>query len=219
MKIEAVVFDIGETLIDETRIWTAWADWLGVPRLTFLGVLGGVIERNEHDQAVFEFFQPGFDLDAAFAARRAAGDPAGFGVEDVYPDVAECFQRLHAAGLRLGVAGNQPSGAEAIIDELALPVEMIAASERWGIEKPSPAFFERIAGEFGLPPGAIAYVGDRVDNDVLPSIAAGMVSVFLRRGPWGYIHARRPDAQRAAIWVENLTELPNRIAAWNTSPS
>ena len=28
--IKAVVFDVGETLIDETRIWSRWADRLGV---------------------------------------------------------------------------------------------------------------------------------------------------------------------------------------------
>jgi len=30
LAIRAVFFDIGETLIDETRIWEGWADWLEV---------------------------------------------------------------------------------------------------------------------------------------------------------------------------------------------
>ena len=29
--IKAVVFDVGETLVDETREYGTWADWLGVP--------------------------------------------------------------------------------------------------------------------------------------------------------------------------------------------
>jgi FMN phosphatase YigB (HAD superfamily) len=29
--IRAVFFDIGETLVDESRSWLGWADWLGVP--------------------------------------------------------------------------------------------------------------------------------------------------------------------------------------------
>jgi FMN phosphatase YigB (HAD superfamily) len=28
--IDAVVFDVGETLVDETREYGTWADWLGV---------------------------------------------------------------------------------------------------------------------------------------------------------------------------------------------
>ena len=62
--IEAVVFDVGETLIDETRAWTAWADHLGVPALTFLGVLGGAIQRGEDHRTPFRVFAPGLDLRA-----------------------------------------------------------------------------------------------------------------------------------------------------------
>ncbi|MGH9098837.1 MAG: HAD hydrolase-like protein, partial [Acidimicrobiales bacterium] len=40
----------------------------------------------------------------------------------------------------------------------------------------------------------VAYVGDRLDNDVLPAKAAGMFAVFIRRGPWGHLHARRAEA-------------------------
>jgi hypothetical protein len=41
--IDAVVFDVGETLVDETREYGNWADWLGVPRHTFSAVFGAVI--------------------------------------------------------------------------------------------------------------------------------------------------------------------------------
>ena len=48
-----VCLDVGETLIDETRIWSVWADELGVPRLTFMAALGAVIERGEEHRDVF----------------------------------------------------------------------------------------------------------------------------------------------------------------------
>ena len=41
-----VVFDVGETLVDETRVWSTWADVVGIPRLTFMAVLGAVIARG-----------------------------------------------------------------------------------------------------------------------------------------------------------------------------
>ena len=59
----------------------------------------------------------------------------------------------------------------------------------------------------------IAYVGDRLDNDVLPSLAAGMTSVFLRRGPWGWMHAERPEIEQAHIRLDSLLDLPDRLAA------
>jgi hypothetical protein len=35
LLVRAVVFDVGETLVDETREYGAWADWLGAPRLRY----------------------------------------------------------------------------------------------------------------------------------------------------------------------------------------
>ena len=59
--MKAVFFDVGETLIDETRAWMAWADWLGVSALTMLGPLGATIARGEHHLRAFELVRPGFD--------------------------------------------------------------------------------------------------------------------------------------------------------------
>ena len=60
----------------------------------------------------------------------------------------------------------------------------------------------------GCEPPEIAYVGDRVDNDVAPALAAGMVAVHVRRGPWGYLH----DPPPAAIRIRSLAELPGALA-------
>ena len=62
-----------------------------------------------------------------------------------------------------------------------------------------------------MAPEEIAYVGDRLDNDVLPAADAGMRPILLRRGPWGYLHARRPEASRATV-IGSLTELPEVLA-------
>ena len=56
----------------------------------------------------------------------------------------------------------------------------------------------------------IAYVGDRTDNDVLPAADAGMRPILIRRGPWGHLHALRPEAKRATI-IDSLDELPAAI--------
>ena len=211
MTILAVFFDTGETLVDETRLWGSWADWLGVPRLTFFAVLGGVIERGEHHQRAFELVRPGFDYAREEAARGAVANPAGFAREDLYPDAIPCLETLRARGYFVGVAGNQTARFTRTIEELGLPVDAIASSAAWGVAKPSPAFFARVAATAGVPPGQIAYVGDRLDNDVLPARAAGMLAVFLRRGPWGHLHAARPDAAQAHMRLESLLELPDAL--------
>ncbi|MCX6024430.1 MAG: HAD-IA family hydrolase [Chloroflexi bacterium] len=213
MAIRAVFFDVGETLVDETRIWGGWADWLGVPRFAFFAMMGAGIERDQHHRAVLEWARPGFDLEREEAARAAAGAPNGFDHTDFYPDALPCLTALKAAGYLIGIAGNQPAQAESALRAVEMPVDLIATSAAWGVEKPSPAFFARLIQEAGLPPHEIAYVGDRLDNDVLPAKAAGMLSIFIRRGPWGYIHARRPEVMRADMRIEGLGELIARLAS------
>lgn len=207
-QIRWVWFDVGETLIDETRHWAGWADWLGVTHLTFFAALGAVIAERRDHRAAFTLLRPGFDLAAARAARAAAGQHEGFSAADLYPDVAGALALLRAAGLRIGIAGNQPSWAEAALIEIGLPADMVATSDGWGVQKPDPAFFTRLARESGVPPHQIVYVGDRLDNDVLPARAAGMWAVFLRRGPWGHIHATWPERSQAHALIDSLDVLP-----------
>jgi FMN phosphatase YigB (HAD superfamily) len=211
MAIQVVFFDIGETLVDETSQWGGWADWLGIPRLTLFAVLGGVIERGEHHRRVFELLRPGIDLARERAARAAAGYPEHFSRADLYPDAIPCLESLRRQGYRVGLAGNQPEGAEELLRAMDLPIDLIASSAGWGVEKPSPQFFARVAALAGAPPSSIAYVGDRVDNDVAPAAAAGMAAVFLRRGPWGFLQADHPDAARARIRLDSLDALPQAL--------
>jgi FMN phosphatase YigB (HAD superfamily) len=207
--IRAVIFDVGETLVDETRAWGEWADWLGVPRLTFFAALGGVVERGLQHRRVFAEVRPGIDLEAERARRLRAGPPPDrIGRADLYPDARPCLEALRARGFWLALAGNQPANAERDLLGLGLPVERVLCSGALGAEKPSPEFFARLVSAAARPAREIAYVGDRLDNDVLPAIAAGMRGIFLRRGPWGIAHARRPEATRADARIDSLDALP-----------
>lgn len=135
-----------------------------------------------------------------------------FSRDDLYRDALPCLTALAERGYRIGLAGNQPASAEGVLRKLGAPIDVIASSERWGVEKPSPAFFTRIVAEAGVAPKEIAYVGDRLDNDVIPAVEAGMVGVFLRRGPWGVVHATWPEVARATVRIESLVELPDALA-------
>ena len=77
-RIEAVFFDVGETLVDETREYGTWADWLGVPRHTFSAVFGAVIAQGKDYRETFQVFRPGFDLAVERERRAAAGQPETF---------------------------------------------------------------------------------------------------------------------------------------------
>ena len=212
--IKAVVFDVGETLVDESREYGTWADWLGVPRHSFSAVFGAVIASGRDYREAFQHFRPGFSLEQERARRADAGQAEWFGEGDLYPDARPAMAALQGMGVWVGVAGNQTARAGGILRALELPADMIATSEDWGASKPDPAFFRALAGVMPCAPGEAVYVGDRLDNDLKPAKAAGMRTAFIRRGPWGHIQEDHPDMAAAADWrLSSLAELPGLVGS------
>jgi FMN phosphatase YigB (HAD superfamily) len=188
--IEAVVFDVGETLVDETREYGAWADWLGIPRHTFSSVFGAVIALGMDYRQVFQYFQPGFNLEAEREKRADAGQPEWFGEDDLYPDARPYMAALRKMGIWVGVAGNQTLRAGGILRKLSLPADLIATSEEWGATKPGSAFFRALIAAAPCDASRILYVGDRT--------AARQVSSRRVSRPGTSVRQARPGG--AASW-------------------
>jgi HAD superfamily hydrolase (TIGR01549 family) len=214
--IRAVVFDVGECLVNEAREYGTWADWLGVPRHTFSAVFGAVIARGQDYRETFQVFRPGFDLTVEREKRTAAGKPEWLGEDDLYSDVRPALTTLREAGLWVGIAGNQTVRAGGLLRSMKLPSDMIATSDDWGVSKPDPGFFDAVAKEAPHEPDEILYVGDRLDNDIRPAVTAGFKTALILRGPWAFIQQNDPEADRlATMRISSLAELPGQIAAFN----
>ncbi len=213
--IEAVFFDVGETLVDESREYGTWADWLGVPRHTFSAVFGAVIAQGKDYRETFQVFDPKFDLAVERKRRAEAGQPESFTEDNLYRDARPCLKDLQSSGVRVGLAGNQTARAEQILTALELPIDVIGTSDGWGVEKPSLSFFDRVVKEAGVPAISVLYVGDRLDNDIQPAQEAGMQTALVRRGPWGYILRNAEIESRCLFQLENLAELPARVTEHN----
>lgn len=194
--IEVVVFDVGETLVDETRMWTQLAVAAGVAPFTLMGVIGALIERGEPHHKAWDML--------GVAAPPGAADIRS---TDLYPDVLDCLAAVQGANYAVGIAGNQPAGAARCLRGLGCDVDFIASSAVWGLSKPAAGFFSQIADTCGAEPHEILYVGDRLDNDIVPAAKVGFRTAWLLRGPWGHIHSRRPETSLADLRVESLTEL------------
>jgi FMN phosphatase YigB (HAD superfamily) len=192
MAVTAVVFDVGETLVDETRAWKHAAAHGNVPEFTLMGVVGGLAARGEDHRRAFDLL--GFTPPRLPPVER----------EDFYGDAVPCLERLRAGGFALGLAGNQPAHARDALIACGIDVDFVATSADWGVEKPASEFFDRVVDEAGRAADEIAYVGDRVDNDVVPAKRAGMFAVHIRRGPWGYLH----ETDQADAVIQSLDELP-----------
>ncbi len=207
-----VAFDIGEVLIDETRVWGIWADLVGVSRLSFAAVFGAAIVQGQDHRAVFPHVAPNIDwAELASEHERRYG---GFQEQDLYPDVRPCLDELAAQGVTVVLAGNQPASRREELEQLGLPCERVATSAELGVEKPDPDFFDAVLDlARAADPARVLYVGDRVDNDVLPAAAAGLRTCWLRRGPFGHLQDLT-DEVTPDLTLEGLGELAVLLAGW-----
>jgi len=160
MALTVVVFDVGETLVDEATTHERW----------------------EADGA------------SSFV----------FADRDLHPDALPCLAALRARGLRLGAAGNMRAVHE---DFLRPHVDFVGSSERWDVWKPDAGFFTHVVEEAGAPAGEILYVGDRVDNDIVPALAAGLSAVRIRRGAHAHV-----ESPAGTVTIGSLDELPEALA-------
>jgi FMN phosphatase YigB (HAD superfamily) len=159
MAVSVVVFDVGETLVDELTTYERW-----------------------EAEGVTTF---------VFADR------------DLHHDALPCLAALRERGLRLGAAGNMYAVHE---DFLRPHVDFVGSSERWGVEKPDAGFFARVVEEAGTPADQIVYVGDRVDNDVAPALAAGLHAVRIRRGAHAAV-----ESPAGVVTIGSLDELAEAL--------
>jgi HAD superfamily hydrolase (TIGR01662 family) len=188
-------------------------DWIGVPRHTFSAVLGAVTASGRDNAEVFEYLRPGFDLGRERRLREESGHGERIGEQDLYSDVRPVLAQLRDQGLWIGIAGNQTARAARLLRGLNLPVDAVATSEEWGAAKPSADFFERVVAMTPCGAEEIVYVGDHRDNDIVAGSAAGLRTVLVRRGPWGYLWADDPLTRKhAAAVIDSLAELPELLS-------
>lgn len=200
LGLAAVFFDVGETLVNEGRYWRKLAAVAGLDTHVVLAALGVTIARGEEHTELWRHLG---------VAKPESLDDVVYELGDLYPDAVPCLEDLRRLGLRVGLAGNQSERLERWTREARLPVSVIGSSASWGVRKPAPGFFARMVAEAGCDARRLAYVGDRIDNDVVPALEAGINAVHLRRGPWG----RLQEAPPGAIVIDSLAELPDALAS------
>ncbi len=202
MAIRAVVFDVGETLVAEGRMWTVWAEVSGVPAFTFMAALGAAIARGNHRE-VF----PLLGIDPEPLRPRLRARFGGYRPEDLYVDAAPTVLALRRSGYRVGVAGNQRAWATPALRAAGLEAERYGTGEDWGVAKPDPRFFAQCCRLVEAAPAEVAYVGDDPVRDIAAARASGLASIWVRRGPWALL-GDRAQAARADAAVDSLAQLP-----------
>jgi HAD superfamily hydrolase (TIGR01549 family) len=200
--LRAVFFDVGETLVDEERWWRELCERAGLQPHVVWAALGVTIARGEEHDALWSHL--GIDRPDEWWQGLT------YSFDDLYADAIACLEGVRALGLRVGIVGNQTEVLERWARDSLLTADVVSSSASLGVRKPDLQFFQEIARLAGRAPGEVAYVGDRVDNDVLPAAAAGLVAIHVRRGPWGRLQRTPPEA---ALGVDDLASLTEALAS------
>jgi putative hydrolase of the HAD superfamily len=195
VKIKAVSFDVGGTLIEpwpsvghvyaeiaahhglkslsadqlNTRFKTAWR-----ARQSFGH------SRNEWEELVTEVFggaiPPGFfaELYDHFAQPTAW---------HIYEDVLPALDELASRETKLAVISNWDERLRPLLHALRLDgyFEAFAISFEVGFPKPSRVIFEHAADKLGVPAAAILHIGDSLEMDVEGATSAGFCAVQIHR--------------------------------------
>ena len=108
-------------------------------------------------------------------------------IRSFFPETVGVITRLHQAGYRLGLVSNTTSSldAPAALEKAGIDqyFDVIVLSCVLGKRKPGSEILLEAAGRLGMPPGQCAYVGDRLDWDVVAARRAGFGMAVLRRDP------------------------------------
>lgn len=242
-RIEAVLFDLGETLlvfgrIDRTRLLEeairASYDYLKELKQP-VGSFG--IYRLFHlwgiRWKVFRSWQTGTDFDS-LGLLKEFGQKKGYTLTDqqweelgwrwymglakqggVQEGTTQALQRLSEMNLKLGLLSNtfihrstleRHMAQEGLLDYLPVRLYSYELPKR----KPWTVAFEKTAEAVGVAPEKIAYVGDRLDNDVEGAIKAGMIPVLIR----AYTNqtSRIPPG---LLCIDSIAQLPDLIKRLN----
>jgi putative hydrolase of the HAD superfamily len=226
MRIQAVAFDAGGTLIEPSpSVGAVYAEVAGRFGMTGLDAtrLDRQFERawrarrnfDYSKQAWWELVQATFgalagdlpkDYFSALYDRFAEAD-----AWRVFDDVVPALETLASRDMFLLVISNWDPRLHPLLDRLKLRkyFEAIVISSEAGFAKPSPVIFEQALRHLGLPAGAVVHVGDSVEEDVEGARAAGLNAIWLDRRGLGGAGSMRALTDLES-WLDGRTRLRDK---------
>ena len=197
--VKWLFFDIGSTLVDETKVYD--------DIFHKIAVAGGVSVEEVKTRAI-GFYKQNKRGHREVIRLLGVDYPEWSPLyEELYPDTMECL-RILKKKYKLGIIANQIPGAEKRLEEMGIRryFDVIVSSAEEGVAKPDPRIFNIALIRAGCTPEQAVMIGDRIDNDIVPAKQMGMKTVWIRQGVGRYWNIQG-DCETPGYEVNNLSEL------------
>lgn len=175
MKAKWLFFDIGSTLVDESKCIEDRCEFITNENL---------IDAREFNNKVLEFAKT--DNHPVKSAARYYGVeiPAwNTELEFLYPDVKPILKEL-SSKYKLGIIANQCLGVKDRLNnwDIGKYFDIIVSSAEEACEKPGLEIFNLALKRANCNPYEAIMIGDRLDNDIFPAQKIGMKTIWIKQG-------------------------------------
>ena len=197
--VKWLFFDIGSTLVDETKVYD--------DIFQKIAVAGGVSVEEVKTRAI-GFYKQNKRGHREVIRLLGVDYPEWSPLyEELYPDTMECL-RILKKKYKLGIIANQIPGAEKRLEEMGMRryFDVIVSSAEEGVAKPDPRIFNIALIRAGCTPEQAVMIGDRIDNDIVPAKQMGMKTVWIRQGVGRYWNIQG-ECETPDYEVNSLSEL------------
>ncbi|MGT2755554.1 HAD family hydrolase [Streptococcus ovuberis] len=201
-----VFFDIGSTLVDEEE---AYQDFVKrcIERSSQYGIeISSKIFYAKMLEIAKQGGDPINDVWKIFMPEGIKRPKWSHDSEKLYPNVALVLKQLRERYC-LGVIANQGKGLEDRLEMFGIraSIDLIISSSDVGLKKPDPAIFQCALTLAGIPAQQAVYIGDRVDNDMIPAKCVGMKTIRVRQGLGKY--APEQSSLKSDHQIDRITDL------------
>jgi HAD superfamily hydrolase (TIGR01509 family) len=198
-NIEWLFFDVGSTLVDESKAYRHRIDE---------AIKGTDITYQMFIDTMLEYYRKNLKGDLETIKQYGLILPKWDSADEVlYPEAKTCLSSLHKK-YRIGIIANQSPGT---IDRLQAfdilrYIDLVIASAEEGVSKPDLQIFRIALERAGCLPQHAVMIGDRLDNDIAPANMLGMHTVWIKQG-FGRYSTPGTEAEKADDVVDNLNDI------------
>jgi len=174
MSTKWIFFDLGSTLIDETKAY--------IHRIREM-TEGTKVSYDDFENKRIEFAGKGLDdIQETIKYFRLKKTPWHLEDEILFMDSVETLDYLKNRGYKLGIIANQMPGVSQRLDKWGILkfFDIVVSSAELGVSKPDKRIFEKAFELAGCLPTESVMVGDRLDNDIKPAKSLGMKTIWIR---------------------------------------